>query len=149
MRDAVVSIGDSVVGWFRERLGIHSPSRVFAQLGAFTMSGLEKGLSESEGGPLEVVSRVAKAMAGIGFGLAIGTGPAAAGTAIDNRPPLTPPAHTAASATVQAPAPVIINIYPPAGADERAIARMVSAELQRIESQRSARARSRLTDLEE
>ncbi|MFC4519077.1 phage tail tape measure protein [Cupriavidus pinatubonensis] len=149
VRDTVTSIGDSVVGWFKERLGIHSPSRVFAQLGAFTMSGLEKGLSDSEGGPLEVVGRVVKAMAGVGFGLAVGTGPAAAGPAIDNRPPLTPPARTAASAAVQAPAPVTINIYPPAGADERAIARVVSAELQRVESQRNARARSRLTDLEE
>lgn len=144
VKDAITGAGTSVIDWFKEKLGIHSPSRVFAQLGNFTMSGLEQGLVAGQGGPLDVMSKVAGTLAGIGAGIAIGTGQAAA-VGIDTRPPIGAAAGSAPAVTT-APAPIIINIHPPAGTDEQTIARMVATELQRVESQRNARTRSRLTD---
>lgn len=145
VREAIVSVGDSVVGWFKETLGIHSPSRVFADLGGYTMSGLEQGLVQNQRGPLDVVSKVATSMAGIGAGIAIGTGSAAA-VSIDSRPPISAASRAGGVAMPAAPTPTVINIYPPAGADEQLIARMVAAQIERLDAQKSARSRSRLTD---
>lgn len=146
VREAIVSVGDSVVGWFKEKLGIHSPSRVFADLGGYTMSGLEQGLAQNQRGPLDVVSKVASSMAGIGAGIAIGTGSAAAGISIDSRPPISAASRTGGAQMAAPAAPIVINIHPPAGADEQLIARLVAERIERLEAQKSARSRSRLTD---
>ncbi|QZC96543.1 phage tail tape measure protein [Pseudomonas sp. ERGC3:05] len=60
VKDTIVSIGDSTIGWFKEKLGIHSPSRVFAELGAFTMAGLTQGLEAGEKGPVGVINSLSK-----------------------------------------------------------------------------------------
>lgn len=143
--DAVSGVADRTIGLFKEKLGIHSPSRVFAELGGFTMAGLQEGLIDGAGGPLATVQRMASKMAGIGAGIAIGGTPAiAAPVSFDTRPPLTASAGaTVAPATA---APITINIYPAAGADPQAVARAVHDELRKIENQNAARSRSRLTD---
>jgi hypothetical protein len=143
--DAVSGVADRTIGLFKEKLGIHSPSRVFAELGGFTMAGLQEGLTDGAGGPLATVQRMASKMAGIGAGIAIGGAPAiAAPVSFDTRPPLTASAGaTVAPATA---APITINIYPAAGADPQAIARAVHDELRKIDNQNAARSRSRLTD---
>lgn len=146
VREAIVSMGDSVVGWFKEKLGIHSPSRVFADLGGYTMTGLEQGLAQNQRGPLDVVSRVANSMASIGAGIGIGTGSAAAGVSIDSRPPISAASRTGGAPMAAPTTPIVINIYPPAGADEQLIARLVAERIERLEAQKSARSRSRLTD---
>lgn len=146
VREAIVSVGGSVVGWFKEKLGIHSPSRVFAVLGGYTMSGLEQGLAQNQRGPLDVVSKVATSMAGIGAGIAIGTGSAAAGISIDSRPPISAASRTGGAPVAAPTTPVVIHIHPPAGADEQLIARLVAERIERLEAQKSARSRSRLTD---
>lgn len=170
VRDAVVGAGASVAAWFKEKLGIHSPSRVFAQLGGFTMAGLEQGLAQGQVGPLQAMGRIAEAvtaagaaglaggataasrtaanvartLAGLGAGVAIGAGaPAVAAVPIDTRPPL---ATQGAAGAGAGPATVIFNIHPPAGADEQLIARLVEEKLRDLERQRGARERSRLTD---
>jgi hypothetical protein len=143
--DAVSGVADRTIGLFKEKLGIHSPSRVFAALGGFTMAGLQEGLADGAGGPLGTVQRMASKMAGIGAGIAIGSAPAiAAPVSFDTRPPLT--ASVATTAAPAAAAPITINIYPAAGADPQAIARAVKDELRKIENQNAARARSRLSD---
>lgn len=48
-RDAVVSFGNSIKGWFTETLGIHSPSRVFMGYGANVSEGAAIGITGSEG----------------------------------------------------------------------------------------------------
>ena len=144
--DAVGGVADRTIGLFKEKLGIHSPSRVFAALGAFTMAGLQEGLADGEGGPLGTVQRMASKLAGIGAGVAIGTAPAlAVPVTFDTRPPLS----TSAVGVTAAPAafgPITINIYPQAGMDPQAIAHAVRDELRKIENQNAARARSRLSD---
>lgn len=143
--DAVSGVADRTIGLFKEKLGIHSPSRVFAALGGFTMAGLQEGLADGAGGPLGTVQRMATKLAGIGAGIAIGGTPAiAAPVSFDSRPPLT--ASVGATVAPAAAAPITINIYPAAGADPQAIARAVKDELRKIENQNAARSRSRLSD---
>ena len=72
LRQTVTGAGDGAISWFKAKLGIHSPSRVFAELGMHTMAGLEQGLAENEGGPLGTLSALAKKLAVIGAAMAIG-----------------------------------------------------------------------------
>ncbi|KJH73911.1 phage tail tape measure protein [Pseudomonas sp. ES3-33] len=152
IKGAITSIGDSTIGWFKEKLGIHSPSRVFAELGGFTMDGLTQGLRGGEAGPLNAMSRISKqitAASAIALGsialptMAMGANSAAA-LSIDNRAPVSRPA----ASTYDSHDKYEINIHPTPGMDAQAIARAVRFELTRIESEKSARSRSRLKDRE-
>lgn len=60
VKDAVMNAGSSVIGWFKEKLDIHSPSRVFATLGEYTMQGLAVGMGKGEGSPLGQIADTAK-----------------------------------------------------------------------------------------
>lgn len=149
VKGAVVGAADSSIGWFKEKLGIHSPSRVFAELGGFTMAGLEQGLQAGERGPLSQLGDTAKrltAAGAIGLSAAVGAMPAAAEpVAFDTRPPLA--ARAASPAAAQSgPASIKITINAAPGQDANAIARAVAAELDRRERERGARARSSLFD---
>ena len=55
VQEKISSIGESVSGWFKGVLGIHSPSRVFAGHGGDVMAGLNQGLTEHEGGVMDNV----------------------------------------------------------------------------------------------
>jgi phage-related minor tail protein len=60
VKDAIVNVvASSTVGWFKEKLGIHSPSRVFGELGGFISQGGALGMEGEQG-------RVAKAAIGRG-----------------------------------------------------------------------------------
>lgn len=145
VKDAISSVGDSTVGWFKEKLGIHSPSRVFAELGGFTMQGLEQGLVGGQGGPLGAVTAMAKQLAAAGavtFGL---SGPA---IAMDNRPPLSPvPAASARAAAAPLP-PVTVNVYPSAGMNEQQLAQLVGQKVAEAMRANQIRNRSSLSDQE-
>lgn len=152
IKGAITSIGDSTIGWFKEKLGIHSPSRVFAELGGFTMAGLTQGLRGGEAGPLNAMSRISKqitaasaiALGGIALPtMAMGANSSAA-LSIDNRAPVSRPA----ASTYDSHDKYEINIHPKPGMDAQAIARAVRFELTRIESEKSARSRSSLKDRE-
>ncbi|MDH0099949.1 phage tail tape measure protein [Stutzerimonas stutzeri] len=151
VKGAVVGAADSSIGWFKEKLGIHSPSRVFAELGGFTMAGLEQGLQAGERGPLSQLTDTAKrltAAGAIGLSAAVGAMPAAAEpVAFDTRPPLAARAASPAGAQ-SAPASITVHIHAAPGQDANAIARAVAAELDRRERERGARARSSLFDQE-
>ena len=75
---------------------------------------------------------------GLGIGLAT-----AAPIQVDNRPPIS--ARPSISQTMQ-PMAVNITINAQAGQNERHIAQLVAAELERINRQQQARMRSRMTD---
>lgn len=159
IKNAVSSVADSAINMFKEKLGIHSPSRVFTALGGFTMAGLTQGLQGSQDGPLaaiadmgkQVVSAGQRALGAVAGPLgAIGlpqlpTGAAASSSvSIDNRAPISP----APAAAYDSHDTYEINIHTTPGMDERAIARAVRAELARVSSEKSARQRSKLSDLE-
>ncbi|QZA52579.1 phage tail tape measure protein [Pseudomonas sp. 2hn] len=154
IKDAVSALGDSTIGWFKEKLGIHSPSRVFAELGGFTTEGLAMGLDDGVKAPLEAVNRMGQQLTNAGTFAFKGTlrefnggGPLAAGgtpITMDDRAPL----GAAPSASYYSHDIYEINIHPSPGMDPQAIGRAVRAELARINSEKAARQRSRLTDQE-
>src|SRR5690606_1152967 len=48
VKDAVIGVGDSAVGWFKEKLGIQSPSRVFIGLGENVSEGAALGIRRGQ-----------------------------------------------------------------------------------------------------
>jgi len=149
LTSAISGAADSLVSTFKSLLGIHSPSRVFAELGGHTMAGLEQGLSAGEGGPLSQLAGTVKRLTAAGA-LAIGIGaatPAMAGAdspSIDNRPPLA--ARTAAAPQAAGGNTYNFTINAAQGMDPVVIARAVRAELERLERESSARNRSSFVD---
>jgi TP901 family phage tail tape measure protein len=91
VKAAITGAADSVVGWFKEKLGIHSPSRVFATLGGFTMQGLDQGLTAAQKAPLATVQDFTRRFTAVGAGIALAA-PAVAGVGLDGRQPIVPPA---------------------------------------------------------
>ncbi|PTB19558.1 phage tail tape measure protein [Trinickia symbiotica] len=154
VKDAITNVASSTVAWFRKRLGIQSPSRVFTELGGFIGEGAAIGLK----GQQAHVSRAALGLATVAAAAftapSIATGAELAKTAavplvrpstpIDTRPPL---AKAPAATNSPAAASVItINVYPPPGVDAAEVGRMVRAELERAERAKRSRIGSRLSD---
>ena len=142
IKGAITSIGDSTIGWFKEKLGIHSPSRVFAELGGFTMAGLTQGLEGGQNGPLGAMADMSKQLTTAGA-MALGTA-SMPGLTVDTRAPIS----NAGSSVYDSHDTYEIHIPATPGMDPQAIARAVRAELARIESEKGARKRSKLSDLE-
>jgi hypothetical protein len=63
----ITGVGSSLVTLLKAKLGIHSPSRVFAGLGGFVMAGLDQGLADNTAGPLQRIASLSDAMTA-GFG---------------------------------------------------------------------------------
>lgn len=143
VKNAISSIGDSSIGWFKEKLGIHSPSRVFAELGGFTMAGLTQGLEGGQKGPLNALTNMGKQLTAAGaLALSVTAMPA---LAVDDRPPISASTSTTSMA---APAEVTIHVHAAPGMDEGAIAREVAKQVDRILRAKEVRQRSLLKDLE-
>lgn len=144
VKDAITGAGGAAIDWFKQKLGIHSPSRVFAELGGFTMQGLEKGLLSGQSGPLGAVLGLGKQLAAAG---AITFGAAGSAIAMDNRPPLGSQSAPRA-AQVQPLPPIHIHVHPTPGMDEQQLARLVATEVAKIQRAQQARSRSALSDQE-
>ncbi|MDN2671425.1 phage tail protein [Janthinobacterium sp. SUN026] len=144
VKDAISNAGSSTIAWFKEKLGIHSPSRVFAQLGDYTMQGLAVGLDHSEGAPIAKVSGLAQRLTQLGAGIAIGTATALPASAFDTRAPLSQGGF-GAGMTIQGDK-IEITFHVQAGTDPQAIARAVSVALDQRDREKAARIRSSLRD---
>jgi uncharacterized protein YukE len=144
VKTTVMDAGASVIGWFKEKLGIHSPSQVFAALGDFTMQGLTVGLRRGESGPLAHVAGMAKRMAVLGAGITISATSLPA-SAFDTRPPI---GARGISAVYDSHDTYQIHITAAPGMDAQAIARAISAELDRRDREKAARRRSSLSDFD-
>lgn len=153
LRDRVTGLADSVKGWFADVLDINSPSRVFAQLGGYTVDGLNAGLDAQRDEPARRVRDIAKRVSRAGAGLALGAAslPAAAMPAIappepiqfDTRPPLSRAEPQAQGGLTLGDININVNATP--GMDERQVGQLVAQEVQRAlaEAERSAAARRR------
>ena len=144
VKDAISNAGSSTIAWFKEKLGIHSPSRVFAQLGDYTMQGLAVGLDRSEGVPIAKVSGLAQRLTQLGAGIVIGTATALPASAFDTRAPLSQGGF-GAGMTIQGDK-IEITFHVQAGTDPQAIARAVSVALDQRDREKAARIRSSLRD---
>lgn len=140
LKDAVVSAASSAATWFKEKLGIASPSKLFTQFGGWISEGAANGITAGQAG----VRAAALAMAGAAaapvgaVGIDGGTAPIGAGPSIAPR--------------ISAPAPAAggnytFQIYAAPGMDAQAIARAVRAEIENIDRQKASRGRSAMHDL--
>lgn len=66
--DAAKGIFDSFVGSVREFLGIHSPSRVFRELGGYTMQGFAMGIEDNTGLAVDAVESAMRGVEGASIG---------------------------------------------------------------------------------
>ena len=147
VKDTIVNAGKETIGWFKNVLGIKSPSRVFMSAGQDTLEGYRQGLKKQEPDTLKQVSRFGKRVRGVGAGIAIGasTLPAAAGNLqYDNRPTIasSPSSGAAAGDTIH------INVYGAPGQSSQDIAAEVNRVLEERDRRKATRARSALYDRE-
>lgn len=143
LQTTISNVATGAANWFKEKLGIHSPSRVFAELGGYTMEGLDQGIAGGQNGPLSTVAAMAQQLTAAGANMLFGGD--GGGVRFDQRPPLAAGAAGAAGGG-GGMSPVTINIYPEAGMDVSALAAMVRREFEAMERERRARGRSRLAD---
>lgn len=121
----------------------HSPSRVFAALGAFAMDGLALGIRRGSISPVAQMRAAAAAV--VAAGALGGAGaPALASTPLLSARPPAAPGSGLAGATIE------IHVHVAAGADARetgaSIAQAVADEMRRLEREAAARGRSSLDD---
>lgn len=133
---AIAGIGSSMIKGFKERLGIRSPSRVFAGFGDDTMAGLTRGLDRSSHTPVASVSRTAAAIAAAGA-VSIGAGPAfAEAPDFETAPVFSPSAAATASSGAQGAKALTINneihIHAAHGMDLEALARLVLEKMAQL-----------------
>jgi len=143
VKTAISSIGDASIGWFKEKLGIHSPSRVFAELGGFTMAGLTKGLEGGQKGPLDALSSMGKQLTAAGT-LAL-SATAMPALAVDDRPPIN---SSPAAAVYDSHDTYEFTITAAPGMDLQSLEKSLRAMLNKIENEKKARQRSKLSDRE-
>lgn len=143
VKETITNVGEQTIGWFKEKLGIHSPSRVFAELGGYTMQGLDQGLTAGKRAPLSTISAMGKQMAAAGaLGLGMSAGSA---MAIDNRPPLSPAGQGGSQIVIQGDT---ITIQISGGGQSDTLAREINRILDERERGKAARVRSLLGDRE-
>ncbi|KAF1021878.1 MAG: hypothetical protein GAK30_01567 [Paracidovorax wautersii] len=136
VRDAIGNAADGAIGWFKDKLGIHSPSRVFIEAGRNVGEGAAIGIDRT---------RPLLRAAALGLAGATAVGMPAMATSFDTRPPLSAGAGRAAPIVIQGDT-VTIQINAGPGTDTQALARAISAELDRRERDKQARAARAFVD---
>lgn len=145
LKDTVVGMGASVGGWFKDKLGIRSPSRVFMQFGGDTAEGLALGIAANKNSPLKQVAGMAKQVAAAGA-LSLASGMSfASDIQFDSRAPIS---AASAQGGQQSASPITINVYGAPGMDETMLAQLVQRELEKAQRQQQMRTRSRFGDLD-
>jgi hypothetical protein len=140
LKSTIVNAASSAAAWFKQKLGIHSPSRVFAGFGGFMMEGLANGIASNQDTPIARIDTLSKRLT---TALAVG-------------------AAMPAMAAPQMPAPVgagvagasfgaggdryEIHLHAAAGMDEAALVGLLERKLQEIERNKAARGRASLAD---
>lgn len=142
LRNAVVSMASSISAWFRETLGIASPSKVFLQYGGWVSEGAALGITGGQDAVRKAAMGVATAAT-----MAMPMAASAAALQIDARPPLSAQAMGSGYAPAGA-ATYNITINAAPGMDGQAIARAVAAELERQRNKQRAAVRSNMSDVE-
>lgn len=141
VKDSITGAADSTITWFKEKLGIHSPSRVFASLGGFTMAGLVQGLAGGEGDVLGQITSTARRLTEAGAGM-LGMG---SGIRLDTRAPVQ---AAGGGGTVVQGDTIHITIHAAPGTDVAGLRQQINQLLDERERSKAARVRSRLSDRE-
>jgi TP901 family phage tail tape measure protein len=129
---SAIKIASGTIDAVKNTLGISSPSKVFAEMGGFTMQGLSDGLRASAGLPLAALKSIAGTLAAAGsITMAGGMTPALAA----------PMGGSAGGATY-----ITLHVHPSAGMDEKALADLVVRKIAEANRTAEASRRSRLSD---
>ena len=142
LKDTVVGMAASVGGWFAEKLGIASPSRVFMQYGGWVSEGAALGIAGGQGAVRTAALGMATAAT-----MAMPMAADAAALSLDTRAPL---AATAPGAGLAGAGATTINITINAapGMDPQELARAVTAELERQKRSERTRVLSSMSDID-
>jgi len=138
LKTTIVGVASSAAGWFKAKLGIHSPSRVFAGFGGNIVDGLTNGIAAQEGEPVKRMDRLSSRLTS-----AIVTGSAIPALAMGGAAGAAPASPDAVST---APRSYTIHINQQPGQDAQALARAVADELDRRDRETAARRRSSFAD---
>lgn len=60
LKETISGLGGEAIGWFKEKLGIHSPSVVFHGLGGFIVDGLNNGIADNAHHPISRIRNLAE-----------------------------------------------------------------------------------------
>lgn len=145
VRDAIGRVGSNVIGWFKQKLGIHSPSRVFAGLGGYMMQGLAIGLDRGSGAPIARITQLSGRMAAV----MAATAPSIQSTQAMSRQSASAIVDTARRPTGGADAAgmsVNINIHAAPGQSAQEIADAVRREIERMRHEQTSNARAAFGD---
>lgn len=137
LKAGIIGLGSNAITWFKDTLGIHSPSRVFAELGANTLQGYQLGLQGQENPTLQRIGLIAKQVTAAGTGMVMAGTVAASDPSMIKRP-------TAAKSL--ASDNITIVIHPAPGMDERAIAAQIERVLQERDRMKQRQQRANLYD---
>lgn len=162
LKASITGVADSATGWFKDKLGIKSPSRVFARFGGYTVDGLNQGLDAQRDEPARRVADIARRVATAGAGMAISTaavaGPtspaidAAGSLQIDRRPAMAAAPASSGSSGLTVTGGINIEVNAAPGMGEQALARYVAQEVQRAlrdaEQRSQARRLSSMRDID-
>lgn len=142
VKDTITNVGSNVTGWFKNVMGINSPSRVFNEFGVNTLEGYENGLDDQQKSTLARVKGVAKQVTAAGAGMALTGAVAARDLPIDTRPPLsaTPAATQPTGDTIE------IHVHAAPGMDAEQLALLVRQQLDQRDREKARRSRASLTD---
>ncbi|MGE5563135.1 MAG: hypothetical protein ACM3ZV_07465 [Bacillota bacterium] len=158
LKSTIVNAASSAANWFRQKLGIHSPSRVFHAFGGFITQGLTEGIDAGAGAATRRMAALARQLtAAATLSASIVTSPAMAATAAVSKTPIVPtPVITGigsapgrAASAVAAPSVTIhatINITAGPGQDVKDIRSAVREGLEEARRQAEAAARSSYHD---
>ena len=133
LKDTVEQLASTAWSSFKEKLGIHSPSRVFMQLGGHISEGAALGIERSQ----KLAASAALGLAAASMAPMASAGPALASSA-----------GAGAGAGSAAGSSYNITINAPAGADPQAIAAAVRMELDKRERYNRGRVLSQMSDME-
>lgn len=102
LKAKISGMADDLQNWFKGKLGIHSPSRVFAGLGGFVMAGLDQGLAAGANGPVSRIKELSGKLTRALAVSAMGAGGASLAFAAPSIPPQTQPPAISSRVSPQA-----------------------------------------------
>lgn len=140
LKATIVDAASAAAGWFKAKLGIHSPSRVFHAFGDFMMEGLSNGIAAGANGPVQHLDRLSKRMTA-----AIAVGAAMPGIAVA----ASPSGSSGAAGAVAGGSRTYNITINGAGHSPQDVARMVADEIDRRDQRAAATRRSSFRDLED
>jgi TP901 family phage tail tape measure protein len=147
--ETISNLAGSTIGFFKEKLGIHSPSRVFMAAGVNVGEGAAIGIDSTQGMVRKSAAGMvaAASMALPAMGMEAPGVQGAGAVAIDSRPPLSAPASASGrpSITVQGDN-ITLHIHAAPGMDTAAIGRAVEDALRRRDQAKTARMQSAFFD---